>query len=836
MTFWNYSSANALKQLKTTPEGLTSSEAEKRLKQYGPNRLNKKKFPKLFTLFLNQIKNPLVLLLLFSATLALFLSDSTDAIIIFIIILLSAILGVVQEKGAFKILEKLLAQVKTESTVIRDGKAKTVDIETVVPGDIVLLKGGDIIPADCLLLTSNHLLIDESTLTGEAYPVEKEVSVLPENTPLNKRFNALFMGTYVISGSATALIVLSGKSTEYGKIFEHLKENTPKTAFEKNIQQFGYLLLKITFVLVMAIFAINIFFHRPFIESLLFALALGVGFTPQLLPAIVTVNLTHGAKRLAKRRVIVKRLDSIENFGSMDILCVDKTGSITEGKIVLNGFYDFDGKQKDKVLLYGAVNSSLQTGFINPLDIAVLNASKTNLTQWKKIDEIPYDFIHKRITVLTSNDQEVLIITKGEVSSILSLCSHVEIDTNQIVDLSTVKPKIEKVFEEKSKQGFRLLGIAYKKTTSSSLKREMEKDLIFLGFLEFMDPLKAGIVETIEQLTHLGIKVKIITGDNRFVATHIAHQIGLSEEHLLTGEEISLLSEVELNKKVKTQVIFAEIEPLQKERIILALRKAGHTVGYLGDGINDISALHNADVSISVENASNVTKEAADFILLNKDLNVLKEGVEEGRRTFGNTLKYIFMATSANFGNMFSMAGSSLFLSFLPLLPKQILLTNLLTDFPEMTIATDNVDKEFLIKPRKMNMKFIRSFMIVFGLISSVYDFITFGIMFLLTDSIAEFRTGWFVESVLSAAIIVLAIRTRRPFLKSRPSKYLAIAIGAIVLITLLLPYTPPGRLFNFQPLPFVFLLCIAAIIICYIITVEVAKKFFFSARDRAGS
>jgi Mg2+-importing ATPase len=638
------------------------------------------------------------------------------------------------------------------------------------------------------------------------------------------------MGTNVVSGTSKAAVVNTGKSTEFGKISERLKLRPPETEFEHSIKRFGYFLMEITTVLVIVIFAVNIFIKRPFLDSFLFSLALAVGLTPQLLPAIISVNLARGAKRLADLKVVVKHLSSIENFGSMNIFCSDKTGTLTEGIMYLNSATDIYGIKSDKVLFYAYINAFYETGFANPIDETIRNLKVFDLSKYQKLDEIPYDFIRKRLSILVSSEKNNIMITKGAFDNILDVCSQVESENGVLIKIEEVKDKIQKTFEDYSNQGLRTLGVAHKNIGKGvSITKENESGMIFLGFLTFEDKPKEGIIETIGELKKLGVSLKIITGDNRVVATNIAKKAGLQNPIVITGSELYKMIDEALLKIVNEVDVFAGVEPNQKERIIIALKKAGNVVGYMGDGINDASALHAADVSISVNSAADIAKQTADIVLLEKDLRVLSKGIKEGRAIFANTLKYIYMATSANFGNMFSMAGASLFLPFLPLLPKQILLTNLLTDFPEMTIATDNVDKEMADVPRRFNMKFIRNFMLTFGLISSIFDYATFGILLLVMHATKEqFRTGWFLESVISASIIVLAIRTRRPIFKSKPGKYLLIATFMILAVTLSLSYTPLNTIFGFKPLPFTFILVLAAIVISYIIVVEIAKKIFY--------
>ncbi|MEI9478334.1 MAG: magnesium-translocating P-type ATPase [Deltaproteobacteria bacterium] len=828
--FWSVPSVELLHQLQTTPQGLMSNEVQQRLLRYGSNLLKPKKKSDALTLLFAQFRSPIILILIFAAGLSLFLRDPIDAVIILVIVLVSGFLGFWQERGAVNAVEKLYAIVQIKATVVRNGDSKEVPIEEVVPGDIVFIKASDVIPGDCLLLESKDLFVDEAALTGETYPVEKSIGILPPETPLSQRTNSLFMGTHVVSGSARAVVIRTGKETEFGKVSERLKLRPPETEFERGVRRFGYLLMEITLVLVIAIFAINVYFARPVIDSFLFALALAVGLTPTLLPAIISINLAHGAKRMALNKVIVKRLASIENFGSMNVLCSDKTGTLTEGVVKLHSALNVDGHESEKVLLYAFLNASYETGFMNPIDEAIRKYREFDLSGFEKLDEVPYDFIRKRLSILMSKGDTHLMVTKGALSNVLAVCSSAEIVEGRIVDIITVKEQVQQRFEEFSRKGFRTLGVAYKDVVSDTvITREQEADMTFLGFLILFDPPKPGIIETIRELKHLGVSLKIITGDNRLLAANVSQQVELLNPHILTGGDLHQMSDEALLKRVNEVDVFAEVEPNHKERIILALKKAGHVVGYMGDGINDASALHTADVGISVDSAVDVAKEAADIVLLEKDLNVLVQGVREGRMTFVNTLKYVFMASSANFGNMFSMAGASLFLTFLPLLPKQILLTNLLTDFPEMTIATDSVDRELVEKPRRWNIRFIRNFMLTFGILSSVFDYLTFGVLLLILHATTDqFRTGWFIESVISASVTVLVIRTRKPFFRSKPGKYLLIATLLVVVVTILFPFTPLAELLGFQPLPMTILLVIGMVVVLYIIAAEMAKRSFY--------
>jgi len=828
--FWSISGTELLNTLQTAAGGLTTNEAKQRLTKYGANRLKPQKRSDVLTLLFSQFKSPIILILLFATILSLFLHNIVDASIILAIVLISGLLGFWQEHGASDAVAKLLAIVQIKTAVLRDGNQQEIPVEDVVPGDIVILNAGDIVPGDCLLIESKDLFVDEAMLTGETFPVEKAVSVLAVDTALAKRTNALWMGTHIVSGSAKALVTLTGKSTEFGKVSERLKLKPPETEFEHGIRRFGYFLGEVTLFLVVIIFAINVYLQRPVLESFLFSLALAVGLTPQLLPAIISINLAHGAKKMAQKKVIVKRLASIENFGSMNVICSDKTGTLTEGSVQVESAMDVKGMANDKVFLFAYLNAFYETGFTNPIDQAILNYRKIDLSDYRKQDEIPYDFLRKRLSISVIQGNTHLMLTKGALTNILEVCSSAETNEGTIVDIQSVKDKIQKHFEEFSNNGFRTLGIAYKNLPEDKpINKSDEKDMTFIGFLTLFDPPKANIIDTIGRLKSLGVSLKIITGDNRLVAASISKKMGLSDTKIISGPELRQMSDAALLRSVGSVDVFAEIEPNQKERIIIALRKAGNVVGYMGDGINDASALHAADVGISVDTAADVAKDAADIVLLEKDLGVLVEGVREGRTTFANTLKYVFMATSANFGNMFSMAGVSLFIPFLPLLPKQILLTNLLTDFPEMTIATDSVDEQMIDYPRRWDIKAIRKFMITFGLVSSFFDYLTFGLLLLVLHlNEGQFRTGWFLESVISASMIVLVIRSRKPFFRSRPGKYLLIATLSIAVITLVFPFTPLGNIFGFSPLALSTYLLLLLIVVLYILAAEITKRIFY--------
>ncbi len=827
--FWSLSTDQALQQTRTTIAGLSRQDAKQRLIKYGANSLKQTHKSSEWMLLLNQFKSPIILILVFAAVLSIFLQDAPDAIIILMIVLISGLLGFWQERGASNAVEKLLALVQVKATVLRGGQSQEIPNQEVVLGDIVLLNAGKNIPGDCLVLESKDLSVDEAALTGETYPVDKLSGILPAQTGLSQRTNSLYMGTHVISGTAKAVVIHTGKETEFGKVSERLKLRPVETEFERGLSQFGYFLMEVTLILVVLIFVANVYLHRPVLESFLFSLALAVGLTPQLLPAIVSVNLARGAKTMATKQVIVKRLPAIENFGSMNVFCTDKTGTLTEGEVKIHAAVDVEGKKSDRVLFYAYLNAASESGYVNPIDAAIRQHKTFDISGYHKLDEVPYDFNRKRLSILFKKENTHLIIAKGALKNILEVCSTVETAEGSRIAIAEQRQHFHQQAEDLGNKGFRALGVAYRDFNQDTLSKDDETNMTFLGYLALFDPPKAGIADTLQTLQRLGVTPKMITGDSKAVAMSIIQQVGLPEPKTLTGSELEKLSDEALMHRVQQTTVFAEVEPNQKERIIIALKKAGNIVGYLGDGINDASALHAADVGISVESAVDVAKEAADIVLMQKDLNVLVEGVKEGRITFANTLKYVFMATSANFGNMFSMAGISLVLPFLPLLPSQILLTNLLTDFPELTIASDRVDKEQVSQPHRWDMHFIRNFMLVFGFLSSVFDYLTFGALLLLLHADpAQFRTGWFMESVISASMIVLSIRTHKSIVGSKPSPYLFWTTIAIVVVTLFLPHTPLASLLGFQALPIEFLLVLAAILGLYLLCAETVKRVFY--------
>ncbi|HWP39409.1 MAG TPA: magnesium-translocating P-type ATPase, partial [Tepidisphaeraceae bacterium] len=747
----------------------------------------------------------------------------------------SVVLSFAQEYRAATAVEKLRARVILKALVLRNGQACAISASEVVPGDVVLLSAGSLIPADGVVLEAKDCFVDQAALTGESFPVEKTPGRVAVHASLAERTNCVFLGTSVRSGTARVLIVRTGKATCFGQIAERLTLRPLETAFERGIRRFGDLLTQIMVVLVLAVFAINVFMQKPPIDALLFAIALAVGLSPELLPAVLSITLAKGAQAMAARGVIVRRLNAIENFGSMDVLCTDKTGTLTVGVVRLDGALDVQGRPSAAVLRAAYLNARFQTGLSNPLDDAIVTyaqSSGLDTSSYHKVDEIPYDFHRKRLSVVIQGRAgPPMLICKGALETILAVCHQVQDGTTNGPLDDSYRRCIQQHYVAWSAQGFRVLGVATKPLAiQAQYTRADEHDLIFTGFLLFSDPPKPGIQQAIAELARLGVQLKIITGDNQRVARHLAATINMEVTGMLTGAELNALHDDALWHLAEHTNLFVEVDPNQKERIILALRKRGHIVGYMGDGINDAPALHAADVGISVDTAVDVAREAADFVLLEHDLAVLQAGIEEGRTTFANTLKYVFTTTSANFGNMVSMAGASLFLPFLPLLAKQILLNNFLSDIPGMTIASDTVDRELVATPQRWDIRFIRTFMVIFGLVSSAFDYLTFGgLLFLIRATPAQFRTAWFVESLLTELVIALVVRTRQVFFRSRPGRLLWLSTLTVAVITVAIPYLPFSGVLGFTPLPPLVLVLVLIITALYVAAAEAAKAIFYA-------
>jgi Mg2+-importing ATPase len=822
-----------LPRLETSLNGLSSQEVERRLEVYGRNELARKKKRAAIVEFLLHFRSPLIIILLLAGAVSGILGELPNMAIIFSIVFLSVILDFYQESKAGKAAEMLEEKVTTTATVLRDNVKSEVKLSEIVPGDIIYLSAGDITPADARIITAKDLFINQSALTGESFPVEKTAApVKVKDASITEWSNYLFMGTSIVSGTATAAVVRTGGSTEYGKIAKRLVEKAPETEFERGIKGFGFLIMQVTFLLVLFVFFVNAFYKRDVLESLLFAVALAVGLTPELLPMIITVNLSKGAIAMSKKGVIVKRLSSIENFGSMNVLCTDKTGTLTENQIQLVLHVDMEGNDDEKVLLYSFLNSYYQTGLKSPLDVAILKHREINITAFQKIDEVPFDFVRRRVSVVTEYKRQRVLIAKGAPEEIIKVCSYCEVG-GVITDLTEESRKrIEQKYYDLSSEGFRVLGVSYKKLRKEKAVYSVndECDLVFLGFVAFLDPPKETAKESLQLLGKAGIELKILTGDNELVTRKACEQLGFEVKGVVSGSEIFEMHDDALARVVEEANVFTRVTPAQKDRIINLLKNDGHVVGFLGDGINDAPSLKTSDVGVSVDNAVDVAKESADIILLRKDLTVLGEGVLEGRKTFGNTMKYVMMGVSSNFGNMFSVAGASLFLPFLPMLPIQILLNNLLYDFSQSTIPTDNVDDEYVEKPKRWDISFIRKFMISLGPVSSLFDFLTFFIMLLVFNANAPlFQTAWFLESLCTQTLVIFVIRTRRtPFYKSKPSKLLLLSSFAIVGFALIMPFTLIGNLFDFVMPPAAFFGVLAILLVAYLALAEVVKNWFY--------
>ncbi len=841
--FWAIDVGELMAKLKSRPKGLTQAEASARRKRYGPNTVEDRHKLSALRLLIRQFESPLVLILVFGAAIALLLHELLDAAIVILIVLGSCALGFLQEFNASRAVEKLRERLALSVKVMRDGACISLPVIDLVPGDVVELAAGNLIPADGRILSAHDFLVSEAALTGESFPVEKSEEIVAADAPLSARSNAVFLGTSVRSGMATVLIAATGRATALGAIAAWLETPLHETEFARGVRQFGFLLMRVMVVIVLFVLTINLMYERPLADSLLFAVALAVGLSPELLPAIVSVTLSAGARAMAARGVIVRRLEAIENLGSMDVLCTDKTGTLTEGKIVLDAAVAPDGVPSPRVAELALLNASLQTGIDNPLDAAIVASAPQGSPasgRYQKVNEIPYDFQRRRLTVVVAEERDKgsdhRIITKGAYTHVLGCCASVlRGDAAVPLDAAT-RTGLDRFYQEKGSQGFRVLGVAVKTCKPRQRYRHQdEQGMTFAGFLLFLDPIKPEIMTTLADLDRLGIGIKIVTGDNRFVAGHVAEAIGLRARALLTGEELHSLSDGALWHRVERTDVFAEVDPQQKERIVRALQRAGHAVGYLGDGINDAPALHEADVGISVDQAVDVARESADIILLRRDLDALRLGVEDGRRTFANTLKYISITTSANFGNMLSMALATLFLPFLPLLPKQILLNNFLSDFPSIAISTDNVDKAQIEQSQRWSIAEVRAFMIVFGVASTLFDLVTFALLLRIFKADAvTFQTGWFVVSLLTELVVVLVLRTRQSFYRSRPSTLLLWATIAVATLAVALPYAGPlAEVFSFTPLSAPIVLASLVIVAAYIAATEALKIWFYRRLSR---
>ncbi len=815
--------ADSLRELRASPGGLTSADAAERLKTQGANVLDTKSGSHPLAILLSQFRSPMVLILLGAAALSFGLGEADEATIIALIVLGSSGLSFYQEFRASNTVAALQSRLAIKVNTLRDGKTAEVSAADIVSGDVVVLAGGSLVPADAVLLEAKDLHVDEAALTGESFPAVRTAASATGHATDD---NFIYMGTSIRSGSATALIIRTGISTQYGAIAKSVGRIEPETSFAKGIRSFSLLMTQVMMVIVVLVFVVNLILGRPILDSLLFAAALAVGLTPELLPAIVTVTLAQGARKLAQSGVLVKRLVAIENLGAMDVLCTDKTGTLTEGDVTLQSANDAKGDVSADTLKLAVLNASLQTGLPNPLDSAIIAGGKTVDTKgYKKLGESPYDFERQRLSVLVAGPDGNVLICKGSVVAVLAACESVLVGGRSI-KLTPDRLKTEEArLADWSGQGMRVLAVATKTLESKTCTVADETGLTLVGYLLFSDPPKPGIAETIGALGDRGVKLKIITGDNRYVAAHVAAQVGIAGAKLMTGPELGKLGPRALAIRVQHIDLFAEVTPDQKERIIVALRHAHKVVGYMGDGINDAPALRAADLGISVDNAVEAAKEAADIVLLERDLNVLLKGIVIGRGAFGNTLKYIAITTSANLGNMVSMAVASLVLPFLPLLAKQILINNFLSDLPLLTVSTDRVDDDVLRAPGVWDFPRLLRSMLGFGLLSSVFDGITFIVLlwgFHANETI--FQTGWFVESLLTELLIVAVMRTKKPFYQSLPSPLLTWSSVAAAVVTIALPYLPLGAATGLQPLSLSLMLVLLAIVAAYAAASELLK------------
>jgi Mg2+-importing ATPase len=781
--------------------GLTSAESAARLEELGPNEPIAARRPGAAAQVVALLANPLVLILLIAGAVSGFVGEVVNAGLIVTIVALSIAANAAQTLRSQRAVERLRAGVAPTATVCRDGAWRERPRRELVPGDLVRLAAGDLVPADARLLCARDLHLQEAALTGESIPVEKAAGA------------DVFLGTSVVSGAATAVVVATGARTAFGDVAARLAARKPETAFEHGLRQFAHLITRVVLFLVLFMLVVNLAFGRPGFESLLFAIALAVGLTPEFLPMITTVTLARGAVRMARERVIVKHLPAIQDLGSVDVLCSDKTGTLTAGAMTLDRAVDARGRDSSRVLELAYLNSAFETGIRSPLDAAILAGPAQDLAGWEKRDEIPFDFERRRLSIVAARGDERLLVCKGAPESVLPLASATD--------------GAGPTFEALGAQGYRVLAVAWRRVPPrAAYSVADERDLTLAGFLAFADPPLPDAREALAALRRDGVTVKILTGDNELVARHVCAEVGLDVSEIVLGAEIERMSDSALGHIAERATVFARVNPAQKHRVLLALKGRGHVVGYLGDGINDAPSLHAADVGISVASAVDVAREAADLILVERGLRVLHRGILEGRRAFGNVMKYLFMGTSSNFGNMLSMAGATLFLPFLPMLPTQILLNNFLYDLAQITIPGDRVDEAAVRRPQRWDIRIIRNFMLFIGPISSLFDFLTFyALLHVFAAGATAFHTGWFVESLATQVLVLLVIRTAGNPLRSRPSVPLALAVGLVVVVGAALPFSPLAPMLGFERLPAAYFAFLAAVVAVYLCLVEIAKR-----------
>ena len=821
------------------PGGLSSQQAADLRARYGWNEPAPAKHGAAFLELLLLFLNPLVIILLFAALVSFILGDAADALIILAMVLLGVLINFIQTYRSQQAINKLREGVAPTATVLRDGSWQEIKRREVVPGDLVRVSAGDMIPADGRLVEARDLYVQQAALTGESLPVENEVHPrAPEPAGGAEALDLVFLGTSVVSGIGTAVILNTGPRTVFGAIAARLAMRPEETDFERSMKRFSALIMRAVFFLVLFILAGRVALHKDAFESFVFAVALAVGLTPEFLPMITSVTLARGAVRMARDHVVVKHLPAIQNFGTIDIFCSDKTGTLTIGQMSLLSSVDPFGKPVDRPLALAWLNSKFETGIRSPLDLAILQVDRAATNTYAKCDEIPFDFERRRLSIVVKSTGPgapvYTLITKGAPESILGISDSCEVDGQPVPLDPDTRLRCRKTFQDLSAQGLRVLGVAYRAVEArAAFGVADEHSLVFSGFLAFSDPPNPDAGASIEAMKRDGVEVKILTGDNELVARHVCEQVGLHNPEIVLGEELDHMSEPALQHVAEQTTVFARVSPMQKHRIIQALKHRGHVVGYMGDGINDAPSLHAADVGISVASAVDVARDAADIILLQPGLQILHKGITEGRRASANVLKYLLMGTSSNFGNMFSMAGASLFLKFLPMLPTQILLNNFLYDTAQITIPSDRVDDQYIRGPRRWNMTLVRNFMIFIGPISSVYDFLTFYVLLhFFHAGQAEFHTGWFVESLATQTLVLFVIRTMRNPLKSRPSIPLAVTTVLIVAIGIAIPFSPLAGRLGFTPLPGPFFAFLAVSTVTYLLFVELAKRLLFARAE----
>jgi len=819
-------------ELDTSSSGLGEHQAANRLQEYGLNEPAKKRKRTILFQIVSKFFNPLVIVLLVIAGFSLFFGEKISACLVLAMAAISVFLSFIQEYKAGKEAEKLSEMVRATATVYRNGRSREIKISELVPGDLVDLFAGDMIPADLRIISCKDLFINQASLTGESFPVEKTAEVIePKSDSPADLTNIAFMGSSVVSGTGLGIVVRTGLATQFGAISQRLASIEVESGFDQGVRSFTWLMIRLMLVLVMVIFAVNALTKGDLVQALLFSLAVAVGLTPEMLPVILAINLSKGAITMSKKDVIVKRLNAIQNFGAMDVLCTDKTGTLTIDRVVLEKYCDVVKKEDDDVLRLAYINSLYQTGLKNILDRAILRHARLAAQEFKKVDEIPFDFSRKLMSVVVEADGKHRLIAKGAPEEIFKRCTAFELEGDVLEMQNILVMELKRECDDLSMEGFRVLAVAYKdiENKKTQYTKDDEQGLVLKGYVAFLDPPKPTAKKTIETLKGLGIDFKVLTGDNELVTKKICADIGIDVKGLMTGDQVEKTPDEQLRNMVSNVSVFARLSPMQKEKIIRALHKNKHVVGYLGDGINDAPALKAADVGISVNNAVDIAKESADIILLKKSLLVLADGVREGRKTFGNILKYIRMGSSSNFGNMFSMTGASLFLPFLPMLPIQILLNNFLYDLSQIAIPSDDVDEEYMQRSRPWNVKYIQKFMLFIGPISSLFDFITFGVLLFIFKAPPEFfRTGWFLESLCTQTLVIYVIRTGKiPFLESWPSQFLMFTSIYIVTLGVLIPFTPAGKYFGFVQPPPMYFLALFLIIAAYLVMVHFVKTWF---------